>query len=661
MSRPLAAALLLLAAPFATAAERPLMHPLFSDHAVLQRGEPIRVWGGSTPGSSVTVTFRSTMATGSIAAKSAVAPVDPQGRWLATLPPADGSGPFELSARAADGTTQVAHDVLSGEVWLCSGQSNMVLQVHRTLDSRAEIAGSDNLMIRMLTVPLTNSLAPLETFAEPVAWQVSGPATTPDFSATCYYFARELRKVVGAPMGLINSSWGGTNIQTWMSREKLKSIGGHDEALDVLDLYARDPLAANQRWGAWWESWWRSRTSVKRGKEPWSAAGIDAPAWRVAPRSLGVWEEWGIPELKDFNGMIWFRTTVKLTAKQAAQPASLALGPIDEADETWLNGRAIGYTSGASEPRVYAVPPGLLHAGENVVVVNVVDTYGVGGLHGPPYARALRFADATTAPLNGEWQFQVAPSNLGPPPRAPWEPMRGNTTVYNAMIAPLVPFPLKGVVWYQGESNAEDAGHYQALLAGLMADWRGKFGAELPFLIVQLANYGPATTAPAESGTASLREAQRLAVAGDPHAGLAVAIDIGERNDIHPANKQEVARRLKRAALHVIYGYEIAPSGPVADTARREGARVTVTFKEVTDRLILYGAARAIGFELCADAPGSCHYADATVAGANSMTLETPSDLATPTRVRFCWADSPICNLYDRSGLPAGPFELKVR
>lgn len=659
-------------APVASAAAddgqpAPLLHALFQDHAVLQREQPIKVWGNAAANDELTV---------SLADATTRVRADASGHWMATLPSMQAGGPYSLSVKTGAGNAQRIEDVLIGDVWLCSGQSNMVLQVHRALDSRAEIAGSANDSIRMLTVGLASSVTPLETFAAPVQWQKAAPATVPEFSATCYYFARELQKTTRVAMGLVNAAWGGSKIEAWMSEHAIREAGGNDAKLDVLKQYASNPVAANQQWGAMWEAWWRSQVPTARGAEPWSAEAIrkevsagairkDASAgairkedWHAAPPVLDVWEKWDVPQLADFNGMVWYRASVKLSEKQAAQGAVLSLGHVDEVDQTWVNGRAVGYTSGPDTARLYSLPKGLLKAGENVIVVNALDTYGSGGLNGPAEQRALRFADGSSVSIDGNWQYQIAPSNLGPAPRAPWEAVAGLTTIHNAMIAPIGPYGFRGVVWYQGESNTDEAGRYQALLSGLMADWRSKYGADLPFLIVQLANYGPAPTAPGESGWASLREAQRLAVANDAHAGLAVAIDIGDRYDIHPANKQELGRRLARAARHVVYGEAIAPSGPTPASARREGEKIVVAFDDVDRSLVTYGADQPIGFELCGATQASCRYANAIVKE-DRVELQVAAPQV-PTRVRFCWADSPVCTLYDRSGLPAGPFEMAI-
>jgi sialate O-acetylesterase len=636
-----------------------LLHPVFQDHVVLQRDQPINVWGEAPPRDSLTV---------SLNGQTASARADERGRWHATLPATAAGGPHELAVRTQSGQVQTVNDVLVGDVWLCSGQSNMVLQVHRALDSRSEIANSATDAIRMLTVPETTSARPLDQFMQPVAWKVASPSTVPDFSAACFYFARELRKTVDVPMGLIVSAWGGSRIQAWMSEAALRGVAGFQDALDVLALYRQRPAAGHARWGAMWEAWWLQRTHGRRESAPWAIK--PSGEWRTAPRELGYWEQWGVPELASYDGMVWYRTTVTLSAQQAEQAAVLSLGRVDEMDQTWINGRPIGSVPAAwqadPEPligpgpgRTYRLPRGTLQPGENLIVVNVLDTYASGGLAGPAADRALRFPDGSTVRLDNEWRYQIPPAGFEEPPRPPWDPTRGMGALYNAMIAPLGELSIRGVAWYQGEANTSTSASYQDLLTRFMADWRGKFGAEVPFLIVQLANYGQPPTAPVESGWAEVREAQRLAVANDPHAGLAIAIDIGERYDIHPSNKQEVGRRLARAARRVVYGEQIAPSGPVALSARKDGTNVVVTFGDVADHLITYSAAEPIGFELCARDAGSCRYAKARIES-NRVLLDATAYPAA-TRVRYCWADSPVCTVFDTARLPAGPFQIEVQ
>ncbi|RDI99256.1 9-O-acetylesterase [Dyella solisilvae] len=654
LSRRITAALLALAGLGASAAsaadnDAALLNALFQDHAVLQREHANPVWGQAKPGEALTVEF---------AGKSVKARADAQGRWEATLPALPAGGPYALKVSAADGRTQSISDLLVGDVWLCSGQSNMVLQVKRTLDSRAEIQNASNDRIRMLTVDNVSSPLPLTSIPAGDHWLKTTPENVVEFSAACYYYARELQKTEPVPMGLIVAAWGGSRIEPWMSARALRKVGGFDDSLDLLDLYNKDRAKAGEQWDRMWQAWWHARPGVSADNQPWSPAHVSHEGWKPAPLDKGAWQNWGVPELANFTGMLWYRTTVNLTKEQAAQATAIALGPINETDQTWVNGRWVG-TGYGGDGRVYQLPAGVLHEGVNLIAINVLGTYKDDGLYGPAEQRVVRLADGSSVPVSNTWEYQVVPKSFGSPPSLPWHSTAGLTTLYNGMIAPLGSYGLRGMLWYQGESNTGDPARYQTLLEALRSDWRTRFGANLPMLIVQLAGYGAAPTHPVESGSAAVREAQRLAAADDAHSGLAVAVDIGERTDIHPANKQELGRRLARASRHVVYGEKLAPSGPVPASAVADGDAVTLRFKDVTDALVVYGADRPVGFELCGTAAGSCHYAEADIHG-DSVVLRAALPASAIARVRYCWADSPVCTLYDNSGLPAGPFEIPV-
>ncbi len=633
----------------ACAADAALLGPVFTEHAVLQRDKPISVWGNAAPGEAVSVT---------LSASTANTRADVKGHWRAELPALPAGGPFVLTARAG-AREQKVNDIRVGDVWLCSGQSNMAWNVRNSLNGRSEIAASANDLIRQVTIPMSSSPSAREGFDKPLEWKVASPDNTGEFSGVCYFFARELESRQHVPQGLIVAAWGGSKIQPWMSEGAIRSLGGYDSQLAVLEQYRGDPAAAARKWGEIWQRWWQDQTSVTRGAQPWIAVKGDSPAWPKAPAELTPWESWGVPELARYNGMVWYRTRVKLTAAQAKLPATLSLGQVDEVDLTWVNGRAVG-SSGCCPERNYALPAGTLVPGENLVVVNVVDTYASGGMYGPAGKRALVFSDGTRAPLEG-WEYQIAPANLDAPLRSPWEATAGVSMIYNAMIAPLHDYTLRGVAWYQGESNSSvpEGRRYQAQLAALMADWRRQFASPLPFLIVQLANYGAAAKGPTESGSALTRDAQRRAVAADGNAGLVVTIDIGNRDDIHPANKQEVGRRLARAARRVVFGEGISASGATPQSARREGAAVVVGFTDFEGALAVYGSKDPAAFELCGAAEGSCRFVSATLLPPGKVSLDA-SAVTSPSRVRFCWADSPLCNLHDGSGLPVGPFEIVV-
>jgi sialate O-acetylesterase len=629
---------------------------LFTDHAVLQRDRPVNLWGEAPAGATVTVSL-GTVTTSTRASA--------QGTWRAAMPPQPAGGPHTLRVRSGGQELRV-NDVLIGDVWLCSGQSNMAWNVRASLNGRAEVAASANDGIRQVTIPMTSSTSPRADFDKPLEWKIAAPETTGDFSASCYFFVRELARTQPVAQGMIVSAWGGSKIQPWMSEDAIRGLGGYDEQLAVLKTFRADPAAAAQRWGEIWQRWWLEQTAVTGGSKPWLRIEGDAAAWRPAPAELTPWESWGVPELATYDGMLWYRTRATLTAAQAKLPATLSLGQVDEVDLTWVNGRAIG-SSGCCPERNYALPPGLLEAGENLIVVNDVDTYASGGMYGPADKRALVFGDGTRVPLTG-WEYQVAPAGLDAPLRSPWEATAGVSMIYNAMIAPLRDYSLRGVAWYQGESNTSlpEGRRYQAQLVALMADWRRQFGAPLPFLIVQLANYGPMASRPVESGWALTRDAQRRAVAADNNAGLVVTIDIGNRDDVHPTNKQEVGRRLARAARRVVFGEQLSASGAVPESARSHpGSGIAIVkFKDHEGDLVVYNSRDPSAFELCGDGEGSCRYVGATISR-NEVMLKSEERIAGQmprfTRVRYCWADSPLCNLYDGAGLPVGPFEIALR
>ncbi|MFP4229225.1 MAG: sialate O-acetylesterase [Salinivenus sp.] len=625
-----------------------LLHPVFQDHVVLQRDTTLRVWGTAAPDDTVAV---------SVAGASGSTVVKEDGAWSVRLSPLPPGGPHRLIARSSSGAVQVVRDVLVGDVYLCAGQSNMELPVDRTLDAPNEIQRAGNEQIRMLDVPRTAEITPASRLPESVGWEVAGPETVADWSATCYYFARSLQPTVDVPIGLINSSWGGSKIQAWMSEESLDAVGGYDRMLSLLDRYERDRRGAQQAFGEDWEAWWEETTGTSDADAPWRpATGTD---WTRAPEGLGNWLDWSGTAVEGFHGMVWFRSTVDLTAEQAEEGAVLSLGPIDEIDQTWINGHVVGNTFGWGTERMYAVPGEHLREGENVVVTNVLNTYGSGGLLETEGLRGLETGTGDRRPLR-DWRFKKAAPDLSSPPRTPWHSVGGLTTLHNAMVAPLHGMSLKGAMWYQGESDTDRPETYQSKLEELMAQWRETFGENLPVFVVQLANYGEVPTEPTSSNWAELREAQRRAVKGDPNAALAVTIDIGTSYDIHPPNKQEVGRRLVRAARHVAYGEEGPPSGPVPVAATREAAddRITVTFEDAVGGLVARGDDNPIGFELCGGENDDCHYANAEIDGRDVHLRSDQS--GSPTRVRYCWGDSPVCTLYDEDDMPAGPFEMEV-
>ncbi len=627
----------------AAAQERPLLHPLFADHAVVQRDKPIAVWGWAAPRERVAISF------GDAQARTRA---DASGLWRATLPAQHAGGPFTLAARATGGASQSAADVLVGDVYLCSGQSNMEFPARSATNG----AGADNERVRLLMIPRVSALTPEPTFATPPQWRLAQGEALGDFSAVCYFFAREIQSTANAPIGLIQSAWGGTRIESWMSPSGLHSAGGFEDGLTALAEAVADPAGARARYRATLAAW--SAQHDPGARAGWGAFAFDDSSWSPVTLSGGSWEGSDAAPLAEFDGAVWFRTEFTLTPQQAAQAAELTLGPIDDIDVTYLNGAVVGGESNWQTPRAYAVPAGALRAGRNTLAVGILDTGGGGGLWGAPETRALRFADGASLPLSQTWRYAISAGLWDlppPPPRAPWDGQETYTGLYNAMIAPLEPYGLRGVLWYQGESNVAAPDDYARLLPAMMQDWRSAFAApELPFLIVQLANYGAPSGAPQRKSWGGLRDVQRRVVAADAHAGLAVSIDVGDRFDIHPTQKIVVAQRLARVARRLIYGKTIADSGPTPVSARRVGDAVIVEFAH--GPLVAYSAARPISFELCS-ADRICRFVDASI-DAGRISLDAHG--IQPAFVRYCWADAPYCNLYNDADLPAVPFEAPI-
>ena len=626
----------------ASASAAPLLAPVFTDHAVLQRGQPIRVWGGAKPGEAVTLRLGDAEAT---------ATADALGRWSATFPAREPGAALTLTAKAG-GERQTISGLLVGDVWLCSGQSNMEYPLRRALGGEAEAAKSADPNIRLLQTGRTSLPAPTSGLPKEAVWRVASPDSANNFSAACFFMGREIKKTTGAPVGLIDATWGGSVIQDWISGEGLHALGSYDEGLAVLATYAQSKEAGIAQWGAMLDRW---AAKVEPHAAGWNSPDLDDSAWATMPAEQ-FWET--NTGLETFDGTIWLRATITLTDQQAKQGATLSLGPIDDIDTTFVNGREVGSQEGWDAPRDYRIAPGVLKAGPNLVAIRAVDTGGGGGAWGPAAQKGLKLDDGSFAPLGATWRYKVSTTiaQTGLPPHAPWLGASGLSTLRNGMIAPLAPYGLKGFAWYQGEANVSEPAEYARTLPALIADWRRGFGGpDLPFLIVQLADFGPRNTTPVESGWAGVRDVQRRVAAADPRVGLASAVDIGDIYDIHPANKQQVGLRLALQARKLAYGERtLVAAGPAPISATHEGGSVVVRLDQPA---VVQGDARPIGFELC-DAAGACRFVDATLE-VDRVSLAVPAGFA-PVKVRYAWADSPVINLYGPTGLPATPFELAI-
>ncbi len=643
---------------------------IFTDNMVLQRDSTIAVWGGSQPHAVVTVAFRGAQAT---------ARADANGRWRAELPAmAASTEAAELivssDPQATGQARLVCRNVLVGDVWLCSGQSNMEWPLAQTQNAQEELAAANFPLIRLLCVPKRTSDAPATDIAGP-RWLVCSAATlerpmasdqSVGFSAVGYFFGRELQRRLGVPIGLINASWGGTVAETWMSPQGLQA---DPHVRHIWDNYQRNLPRLQERDAQWKREMAaieaRTRDTENLGlARGWAAMDEPNPSWpeMVLPAN---WRTAGL----DFNGIVWFRKTVEIPAGWAGRDLQLGIGSADKSDITYFNGEKVGSVTMRDRPdawcclRVYRVPGALVKAGRNVIAVRVHCDRFDAGLRGPANAMALSCPqDSHTAPirLDGSWGYAVE-TNYGivtapPQPLGPDNP-NAPTALFNGMLAPLTDFAIRGAIWYQGESNADRAAEYQHLLPALIRDWRRLWhNPNLAFYFVQLANYMATSDVPGPSQWAELREAQAMALAL-PHTGMAVAIDIGEANDIHPRNKQDVGRRLALSALHDAYGQkDVTPSGPLFRSARLEGPSVRIAWDHVDGGLICRGD-QLEGFAV-AGPDGVFSWAVARVQG---VEVVVHSDgVREPRAVSYAWADNPRCNLYNAAGLPAAPFRAKV-
>jgi sialate O-acetylesterase len=636
------------AAPFVEDGGRPFLHQLFTDHVVLQRGVRFPVWGWTTPGARVSVRMNG---------KEASAIADERGRWTARLGPFEAGGPHTLTVEGPQSVT--LKDVLVGDVWLASGQSNMEMDITHVSDAQAEVARADHPLIRLFTVPKVASARPLDTVQ--ARWMVCDPKTVAGggwggFSAVAYFFGRRLQRELNVPVGLIHTSWGGTAAEGWVSPEALASMPDFAPTVGELEKVWADSKTTPAEFDKVMEDWWAKNDPGSAASPSWADASFDASGWKRM-RLPQAWEEAGLP---GFDGVVWFRRTFELPADWAGRDLLLSLGPIDDRDTTYVNGVRVGALSQWDTPRSYRVAARLLRPGLNTVAVRVLDTGVGGGIFGEPAQLRIEPADSgvgTPVSLSGEWSYRASVA-LGDLKEQP--PQQGGNDYsvpnirYNGMIAPLLPFAVKGAIWYQGETNVGRAAQYERLLPVLVRDWRARFQVgEFPFFIVQLANYLERREAPFDSEWARLREAQLRVSQSVPNSGLAVTIDIGDAKDIHPKNKLDVGERLALVALAKVYGRNLEYSGPVYRRMKVEGERVRLTFDHAGGGLSAKGGGALKGFAV-AGTDGRFVWAEASIEG-DEVVVWSPQ-VKRPAAVRYGWADNPECNLYNRAGLPASPF-----
>jgi sialate O-acetylesterase len=594
--------------------------------------------GWSSPGEKITVQLDKQ-------SKRVTAGKD--GKWKLSLDPMPAGGPFQMTVKGKN--TVVFNNVMLGEVWICSGQSNMEWNVRNSKDADIEIASANYPDIRHIRIPSTIAADPQQDIGE-APWRTCSPETVAGFTAVGYFFARDLMKEINVPIGLINTSWGGTHVETWISKEafqqseEFRSMIASMGKINLDSARMKNEEAIVKRI----EGLQGPLASAAQGAQRWKEFDHDDSSWPKM-KVPGYWERQGPGNI---DGVIWLRRHFTLGRDHAGKEAQLSLGSIDDADETFVNGVRVGGLTDYRTKRSYTIPPGVLKEGNNVIAVRINDRAGDGGFSGEPGDFRISIGSQDQS-LAGDWLYQVE-SLLKT--NANVSPNQFPTLLYNAMIHPLIPYTIRGALWYQGESNARRAWQYRTSFPLMINDWRKRWGqGDFPFYFVQLATYNYANGNSNEgSAWAELREAQSLTLSL-PNTGMVVTTDIGDPADIHPRNKQEVGKRLAAAALHDVFKKGVVASGPLYKSMTSEGNKAILTFMDTGSGLMVkdkYGYLK--GFEI-AGSDKKFYYAQAYVEG-DKVVVHHPS-VANPVAVRYGWADDASdCNLFNKEGFPASPF-----
>ena len=618
-------------------------NPLFTDNAVLQQGIKAPIWGTADPGERVTVEF---------AGQTVSTTASAEGKWLVHLSPLKAGGPRILTISGRNKI--VLTNILAGEVWLCSGQSNMERQLglragqQPITDWKQEVAAANYPEIRHFGATQTKAFAPAQTVKG--SWTVCSPETVTNFTAIGYFFGRDLYRARQVPIGLIHSSWGGTPAEAWTGEAALRTQPDWTEALAQVKLLATDPVGTQREIQKQLEAWYQAKDPGSAASPPWSATDLDTRLWKAMTLPT-YWENAGYP---DFDGTFWFRRTVDLPEDWTGSDAELHLGAVDDNDTTWVNGVEVGATIGYNLPRVYRVPAGVLKHGANVIAVRVLDLGSYGGLYGgnDPMQLVINAGGKTNSiSLTGAWLCGqgVSLADVGWPPTDYSQSPNAPSVLYNGMIAPLLPYAIRGVIWYQGESNVGRERQYRTLFPTMIADWRHAWDeGDFPFLFVQIAPY--------HGNSPEIREAQLLSWQNTTNTAMAVTIDCGDANDIHPPRKQPMGARLALAARAIAYGEKLEYSGPVFQSMKIEGSEVVLRFTHPGGGLVAKDGPLK-GFTI-AGADKIFHPAQAEIRG---QTIVVASDVVSrPVAVRYGWANVPEGNLFNRAGLPASPFRTDV-
>lgn len=590
---------------------------LVSDRMVLQRDVELKIWGWASPGEKVTVRFQG---------KHYNTETDATGSWQVLLPPQKAGGPFLLEVNE-----RVIRDVLVGDVWLCSGQSNQETPIARLTEMFPEINVSNNHMIRHYKVPTQNSVGGLkEDIAGNAGWHSAVASDVLNWTSLAYFFAQEAYDRYKVPVGMLVSSLGGSAIESWVSQKNLKmfpELVFDKAALDSMRLAKQD-----------------------KGAGKWQQKNMDDMDWATM-EVPGYWRENGIHT----RGTVWYRKAFCVPESMVGRHARLYMGTLVDSDSIFVNGTFVGFTSYTYPPRKYDIPAGVLTEGKNVITVRLTANSANGGfVKGKNYKIV---GDDAEIELTGTWKYKIGINqnevvkyadrlkNLN----------KAGSGLYSGMIYPISNYQVKGTIWYQGESNAGRPQIYASLLEALIKDWRELWNMpDMPFLLVQLPNFMEKNDGPSDSGWARIREAQLKTALNVPYTSLAVTYDVGEWNDIHPLNKKVVAQRLFLGARKLVYGEKITGSGPLYKEMKVEGDKIILTFTEIGRGLICKEGKTLRHFAIAGE-DQKFVWADAVIRG--NKVIVSSKIVKNPVAVRYAWSNNPEdANLCNKEGLLASPF-----
>ena len=615
----------------------PFVSPMFGDNMVLQRGKPNAIWGWSSPGQAIQV---------EIAGHTASGVTGPDGRWEVLIDPPATGGPYTINIA---GPLKVEfHEVLVGDVWLCGGQSNMELPMARTRNGADEIKSAIHPEIRLYKVAQHASYS--RSLVPQGAWKVCSPQTMAEdggFSAVAYFFGRRVQEDVHVPIGLIQDCVGGTPVETWTSPRMLRELKEFGPQLAEIE---RLKAKGGPEYGNYIMHWYDEYDIGLKGKV-WSAVDLDDSSWKTV-QVPGGFRELGVA---DVPSVCWFRKEIVLPDPLPAGNATIYLGVIEKMDTTFINGHWVGASSWVENPRVYHVKEGVLKPGKNLVTIRVLKTKPEGGFTAKPDGLRLVLGNGTAVPLAGEWKGAVSVDARPPHPlpmgyeNYPTMP----SVLYHGMIEPVAPLAISGVIWYQGEANSDRAYQYRTLLPAMIRDWRQLFGqGDLPFYIVSLPAFMHHENEPVESTWAELREAQAFTARDVPRSGLAVTIDTGDPDDIHPKDKMVVGERLALCALAGYYGENVLFQGPTFKSVERLPGALKLNFDHADGGLVAKGG-KLEEFSV-AGRDRKWHWASARIDG-DAVVVSSPM-VPEPEAARYAWQSYPNATLYNGAGLPAVPF-----